>query len=697
MNGYAGKILHVDLTQRQTNEIPTSDYEGWGGGHGMGSAIFFDRVEDKTIDGFDPANVVTIMTSPLCGTLVAAAGGRTEVQGIGVQSYPIGWFTRSNFGGRFSAMLKYAGWDGVVIEGSADEPVWIDIRDGDVQIRDCAELSLWGTDTWECQQSIWSHVAHDGDYGDWFEPDGRDSGLTTQRPAVVAIGPAGENLSRMACLIHDASNAAGQGGFGAVFGSKNLKAVSVIGTGRVEINDPKALLETRLWHKENYAFDLADLKVRSTSYQFQDPPMPMVMWEKGRPNIGQRPQACMGCHSACRARYKDAVGNEASCFTSAFYPDAEELDIQRGASDLINRYGLNAPELIYGLQYILSLQQEGLLGQGGVPDCPLDFGAYGSQAFVEQFANMIAYGNDGLGDESQFGRDISEGFVRAAEKWGRLEEDLASGLLVFPYWGLPVHKEPRAQVYWGYGTLLGDRDINEHGFDWLKTLVYVVDPEAAEATAMGIVKAITDRMVPYQGDLEMLDFSESNIYSEHMAKLVSWQRYYTRFWKQSMLFCNNRWPDFLNVYSPDQMGATGTAEPRYVKAVTGKQISFEDGVQLGRKIWNLDQAIWTLQGRHRDMVHFVDHVYEQLPRYNVDAGIPDVHMPGQEDGKWGFYGYSQRTLDRDKFDEFKTRFYELQGWDTATGYPTRTTLEALDLGYVADELEQNGKLGGGEG
>jgi len=622
MNGYAGKILRLDLTERQVSVIPTRDYEQWGGGHGMGAAIFFDLVPDKTIDGFDPANVVTIMSSPLCGTLVPAAGGRTEVQGIGVQSYPIGWFTRSNFGGRFSAMLKYAGWDGIVIEGKADEPVWIDIRDEDVQIRDCAALSLWGTDTWECQQTIWSHVVGDGSYGDWFEPRGQDGGLSTQRPAVLAIGPAGENLSRVACLIHDASNAAGQGGFGAVFGSKNLKAVSVIGTGHVEINDPKALLATRLWHKENYAFDLANLREINSSYQFQSPPAAMIFWTQGRPQIDQRPQACLGCHSGCRARYKDGSGNEASCATTLFYREASSLNIQRSASDLINRYGLNAMELDYGLQYIVALQQEGLLGAAGVPDCPLDFSDYGSQAFVEQFVRMVAYGDDGKGNESQFGQDISDGFVRAAEKWGRREADLYSGILAFPYWGIPVHsgQEPSAQVYWSYGTLLGDRDINEHGFDWLKALVYLVDAEYMEAYAEGVVKAITDKMVPYQGDMELLNFSEDNIYSEHMAKLVSWQRYYTRFWKQSMLFCNNRWPDFLNVYGPDGIGATGVAEPRYVKAVTGQDISFEDGIYLGRKIWNLDHAIWTLQGRHRDMVQFADNVYEQGPLF------PNVHL-----------------------------------------------------------------------
>ncbi len=127
-------------------------------------------VKDETIDGFDPANVVTLMTSPLCGTLVPAAVGRTEVQGIGVQSHLIGWFTRSNSGGCFSSQLKYAGWDGVAIEGKADEPVWLDVRDGDVQIRNCSGLSLWSKDTKECQQTIWSYVAGNDGYGDWVEP-----------------------------------------------------------------------------------------------------------------------------------------------------------------------------------------------------------------------------------------------------------------------------------------------------------------------------------------------------------------------------------------------------------------------------------------------------------------------------------------------------------------------------------------------
>ena len=137
MNGYAGKILRINLTDRKFTTIPTSKYEHWIGGHGMGSAIFFDLVKDKKIDGFDPANVLTLMTSPLSGTLTPGAAGRTELQGIGVQSVPIGWFTRSNFGGRFSTLMKSAGWDGIVIEGKADQPVWLDVRNSEVNIRNC--------------------------------------------------------------------------------------------------------------------------------------------------------------------------------------------------------------------------------------------------------------------------------------------------------------------------------------------------------------------------------------------------------------------------------------------------------------------------------------------------------------------------------------------------------------------------------
>ena len=697
MNGYAGKILRIDLTQRKIPTIPTAKYAQWVGGHGMGSAIFFDLVKDKTIDGFDPANVLTLMTSPLSGTLTPAGAARTELQGIGVQSLPIGWFTRSNFGGRFSSMLKYAGWDGIVIEGQADEPVWLDIRNQEVTIRNCSGLSLWGTDTWECQKTIWAYVAGKQKYGDWMAPAGTDGGQTTQRPAVLAIGPAGENLSRMACLIHDASNGAGQGGFGAVWGSKRLKAISVIGTGSVRINNPQALMKARLWQQKNYGFNLDNLKWKYMSVDFQSPPVPGTLYRQGKPRIGKRPQACVGCHSGCRARYKDGLGNEATCFTSAYYIYADTLDTQRQACDLLNRYGLNATEMFWGELYLRDLHLAGILGPGRQIDCPLNFKIYGKLAFAKQLVKAISYRNDGFGNRHQFGDDLAEGFVRAAKKWGRLDgenSDLKTGRLRFPYWGLPQHKEPRSQLDWAYGTILGDRDINEHGFDQLRS-----HPSGAKrwrmpmyASAKEMVKIYTDKMVPFQGDMRMLDFSAGNMYSEHIAKLVTWHRYYTRFWKQSVQFCDWRWPDFLNLYGPSKVGSTGIAEPKFLNAVTGKKFTFLDGIELGRKIWNLDHAIWTLQGRHRDMVHFAGFLYTQ-PSFSL-TGHPE-YMPGLKNGKWRYVKTLGRHFEKDKFEEFKTRFYKLQGWETSSGYPKASTLKSLGLDHVARELGENGRLGKG--
>jgi aldehyde:ferredoxin oxidoreductase len=696
MFGYAGKILRVNLTNKSISSIPTSDYEQWGGGHGMGSAIFFDLVKDKTIDGFHPDNVVTIMTSPLSGTLTPGCSSRTEVQGIGVQPYPIGWFTRSNFGGRFSPMLKFAGWDGIVIEGAAAAPVWIDIRDDDVQIRECSALSLWGTDTWECQQAIWDYVAGSGTYEEWMTLNAAQGTLSTQRPAVLAIGPAGENLSRLAAIVHDAANACGQGGFGAVWGSKNLKAVSVIGTGSITIADPDAMIEHRINQVKQYAYDYNNPKDAVSPNLFQSPPGQGATWERF-PNFmqsaGKRPHACIGCHSGCKRRYESGLGNEAQCAETTFYLAAKTPEILYQATDLLNKYGINALEAYNTVQYVKKLTTNGIIGPGKEIDSPLNFDNWGSLEFIEQFFNMISYRNDGLGNASQFGEDIADGALRAAEKWGRLEQDLSTGDLMYPYWGFPFHYDPRVQFEWGYGSILGDRDINEHCIMRLYTYAdpkYFAD-SPTPPTIEELVQIITRKMAPFQDDMLMLDYSADNMYSEHIAKLVAWHRYYTRFWKESIQFCDNRWPDFVNSNAPDLVGSTGDAEPRFFTAVTGKDFTFLDGINVGKKIWNLDHAIWTLQGRHRDMVHFAEYIYK-LP-YSATAKII-----GREAGAWKIISVdatSGRYLEKDKFEEFKTRYYQLEGWDTATGYPTRSTLEDLGLGYVADELEAKGKLGSG--
>lgn len=684
MAGYSGEILRINLTTSAISIINTEDYAQWGGGHGMGSAIFWDLVPDKTLtDGFDPRNVVTIMASPLSGTLAPSASGRTEVQGIGTDAYPTCWFTRSNFGGRFSGMMKYAGWDGIVIEGKASSPVWIDIRDDMVQIRDAGWL--WGLDTWQTQNQVWDYVSPgSGAHGPGF-------GMR-KSPAVLTIGAAGENQTRMGSLIHDAGSGAGQGGFGGVWGSKNLKAISVQGTGGVQVADPNALMEARLWAK-SYGWD-------------PNNPVP-PMWNLSAfggvtgaalyssPDIPRRSQGCLGCHRACRSRRQNTYGNESSCFDFGMYNAYDQMahggamtEVTFQAADLSQKYGINNVAVHGAIAWLHNLHEQGIAGPGLEIDTDLPFDELGELSFVQELMDRIV-------NRQEIGEELAEGCARAAQACGRLEEDLATGTLPLQYWGYTHHYDARTQVDWGYSSIVGSRDSNLHDFNWpcywmpSMTILYGLQPPIpAEALAQMVANACQ----PY-GDPMMADYSDEGIYSEHMAKTVAWSRHYAGFWKQSLLLCDWAYPDIFNYYGPYMSGLTPQAEPMLFNAVTGQNITFNDGMEIGRKVWNLDRAIWILEGRDRDQEVFADYTYDvpNVPGFSSHE-IPYI-LPTCEDGVWDYRPVWGRSLDRDGVEQWKTAFYELEGWDAATGWPTRSTLESLGLGYVADELQAHGKLG----
>ena len=139
--------------------------------------------------------------------------------------------------------------------------------------------------------------------------------------------------------------------------------------------------------------------------------------------------------------------------------------------------------------------------------------------------------------------------------------------------------------------------------------------------------------------------------------------------------------------SADNRGATPHAEPRFFNAVTGKNITFADGMELGRKIFTLDRAIWTLQGRDRDMEVFPDYIYE---KDSVGETLP---IYDHKTKKWSFSKSSGRKLDPVKVEEWKTKFYAFEGFNTANGWPTRKTLEDMGLKKVADCMQNQNRLG----
>ena len=692
-NGYAGKILKVDLTSRKIEEIPTKKYQSWGGGHGMGTAVFWDLCEDKTVKGTDPKNVITMMTSPLSGTLAPSVSGRTEVQAIGLQGFPIGWYTRSNFGGRFAGQLKYAGWDGIAVVGKASSPVWINILNDKVTFEDAA--GLWALDTRETQEEIWATVIRGREDGTWGEVTGtRDGGRTTQRPAVLTIGPNAEKYGPLASLIHDAGNGAGQGGFGGVFASKNLKAISVLGTGGVEIADPQALMEARLWAQDYAWAGHADNPNKYIGMQGMSAPPGNAIRMYGD-GVKSRPQACQACMRSCRGRTSTGAGNESSCIDFHWFTPQDKqahggiiTENTARATDSLQRYGMNAMSFMAMTLWFQHLLAQGLIGKGKEIDTNLPFEKFGTAEFAAALHKSIAENTD-------IGADLALGLAQCAKKWGRYEKDTASGALPIQEWGYGHHYDARTEAEWGYASILGERDINGHDLDfpcyWTPTLC-ALQGKDPDVSAKRLAEIMGKKLVPFN-DPMMIDYSDEGIYEEPVIKVTAWMIYYGRFWKNSMLFCDWAWADLVNPYGPNYEGMTPVGEPKFLNAVTGGDMTFEEGMNLGRKIWNLDRAIWVLQGRHRDQEVFTDYTYDVPSHGGMNSfEIPYV-LPVHEGGEWKFKNVSGRTLDRAKVEQVKTRFFEFEGWDPKTGWPTRASLEKLGLGDVADELEKAGKLG----
>lgn len=225
MGVYTGKMLRVNLTTGAvtTEALPREKAKGYLGGRGLAGKMLAEEIP-VGIDPLDPENKLFFATGPLSGT-TAPTGGRYMV----VTKAPLNnVISSSNSGGFWGAELKFAGYDILVVEGKASEPVYINVRDDSVEIRSAARL--WGMKTNETVDALLDEVGDD-------------------RARVLNIGPAGENLSRIAAVMNDRWRAAGRSGVGAVMGAKNLKAIVVRGSGKVAAADPgryKEVISTAL-------------------------------------------------------------------------------------------------------------------------------------------------------------------------------------------------------------------------------------------------------------------------------------------------------------------------------------------------------------------------------------------------------------------------------------------------------------------
>jgi aldehyde:ferredoxin oxidoreductase len=134
---------------------------------------------------------------------------------------------------------------------------------------------------------------------------------------------------------------------------------------------------------------------------------------------------------------------------------------------------------------------------------------------------------------------------------------------------------------------------------------------------------------------------------------------------------------------------TPLGEPRLLNAVTGKNQTFLDGMEMGRKAWTLKRAIYALQGRHKDNEKFAGYMYKP----GASGASFTNTLPVYDGQKWTFENVGKMYLSEEGVETWKTHYYKLEGWDPNSGYPTRKTLEDMGLKHVADHLEKNKKLG----
>jgi aldehyde:ferredoxin oxidoreductase len=219
MFAWMGQILRIDLSSGKVSKerLDMAMLRDYIGARGLGSKIFADEVAPN-VDPLAPENKVIFMTGPLTGTL-ATSGGRYNV----ITKGPLnGTIAASNSGGTFGPELKFAGYDGIIIEGKSEKPVYLWVNDEQVEIRSAEEV--WGKNVIDTTDML--------------------KAATDEEAKVACIGPAGENLVKFAGIMNEYNRAAGRSGVGAVLGSKKLKAVVVRGTGGIKVARPDLFMET---------------------------------------------------------------------------------------------------------------------------------------------------------------------------------------------------------------------------------------------------------------------------------------------------------------------------------------------------------------------------------------------------------------------------------------------------------------------
>ena len=470
MFAWKNKILRVNLSDGSITAEPLNqEYaEKYIGARGLGTKYFVEEV-DPEVDPLSPENKIIFMTGPLTGTFAGSAG-RYNV----VTKGPLnGTIAASNSGGTFGPELKFAGWDGIILEGRAASPVYLSIYNDQVELKSADEL--WGQDVNATTDMLKATV--------------------DEEAKVACIGPAGENLVKFACIMNEYHRAAGRSGVGAVMGSKNLKAIVVRGTGGIVVEDPQAFMEAAKDARQklrdhpvsgqglaaygtnilvNILNEHGGLPVKNFSEGAVFPNAEKISGEYQAEKYLVRNKGCFGCTIGCgrvtnipKGPYKSAgEGPEyESTWTFGANLAIDDFEAICKANFLCNELGLDPITLGGTISCATEMVEKGI-----IPRSVADL-RWGDGATLVDLVSKTAY-RQGFGDE------LAEGSYRLADKYGYPEYSMTAKKQEMPAY------DPRGQQGIGLNYATSNRGgCHVRGYMTSPEVLGIpvkVDPDATE-------------------------------------------------------------------------------------------------------------------------------------------------------------------------------------------------------------------------
>jgi len=623
--GYNKKILRIDLTDKKIEVEEPDDfiYRNYLGGAGL-SAYYILRELPKGIDPLSPDNMLVITCSVITGAPIPGAS-RFTVAGKSPLTNAYG---ESEAGGWWGPELKQAGYDGIIIKGKSPKPVYIWINDGEVEIKDATKL--WGMFTGDSQSAIKEELGDD-------------------KVRVLQIGPGGEKLVRYACITNNLKHFNGRTGMGAVMGSKNLKAIAVKGTKKIDIADEESAKNILKWLRENYVYRPHDMHDEGTARlvpalseggilptrNFRDGTFEKAIDISGtrmKETILVRRGTCYACSVACKREVEVNDGKYVATkeYGGPEYETVASLGSLCGVGDLnaiamgneiCNKYTIDTISTGVAIAFAMECYENGILTKDDTNGIDLRFG---NASAMVKMTEMIGK-REGLGDI------LAEGVMRASKKIGKGSEKYA---LHVKGQELPMH-EPR-----GKRSLVYAYSLSPTGADHMEAphdvFFELANAENHALSPLGLTESV-----------DTLDMGPKKIKTFIYAKQLD--DFYN-----SIGMC-----DFVGA----PIGPFSISKiVEYIRAVTGWDTSLWELLKVGERANNMMRVFNNREGFTKDDDTLPQRIFEEL-----------------ENG-----ALKGEKIDKAMFEEMRSLYYQMQGWDE-NGQPTKAKLAELGLEWLWED------------